>query len=82
MAFFGALKGEYLAYSPLFAIVFFSMQLVEPLRQEVPRIRMQAHLLSVTQKLILLLEYQGIVQNNAPISLLTALNTSITSNIQ
>ncbi len=63
-------------------IIFRRMQLAEPLRQEVPRIRMQAHLLSVTRKLISLLEYQGIVQNNAPISLLTALNTSITSNIQ
>ncbi len=63
-------------------IIFRRMQLTEPLRQEVPRIRMQAHLLSVTRKLISLLEYQGIVQNNAPISFLTALNTSITSNIQ
>jgi hypothetical protein len=63
-------------------IIFRRMQLTEPLRKEVPRIRMQAHLLSNTQKLISLLEYQGIVQNNAPISFLTALNTSITSNVQ
>ncbi len=40
------------------------------------------HLLSVTRKLILLLEYQGIVQNNTPISFLTALNTVISSNVQ
>jgi hypothetical protein len=58
------------------------MQLTEPSRQEVPRIRLQAHLLSVTQKLISLLEYQGIVQNNTPISFLTALNTVISSNVQ
>jgi hypothetical protein len=63
-------------------IIFRRMKLTEPACQEVPRIRMQAHLLSVIQKLILLLEYQGIVQNNAPISFLTALNTSITSNVQ
>jgi hypothetical protein len=58
------------------------MQLAEPLRQEVPKIRKQAHLLSVTRKLISLLEYQGIVQNTAPISFLTALNATITLNIQ
>ncbi len=63
-------------------IIFCRTQITELLRQEVPRIRMQAHLLSVTRKLIPLLEYQGIVQNNAPISFLTPLNTSITSNIQ
>jgi hypothetical protein len=63
-------------------IIFRRMQLVEPLRQEVPKIRMQAHLLSVTRKLISLLEYQGIVQNKIPISFLTALNSTIISNIQ
>jgi hypothetical protein len=63
-------------------IIFRRMQLAEPLRQEVPKIRMQAHLLSVTRKLISLLEYQGIVQNTAPISFLTALNATITLNIQ
>jgi hypothetical protein len=63
-------------------IIFRRMQLTEPSRQEVPRIRLQAHLLSVTRKLISLLEYQGIVQNNTPISFLTALNTVISSNVQ
>jgi hypothetical protein len=63
-------------------IIFRRMQLAEPLRQEVPEIRMQAHLLSLTRKLISLLEYQGIVQNTATISFLTALNTTITLNIQ
>jgi hypothetical protein len=63
-------------------IIFRRMQLNELSRQEVPRIRLQAHLLSVTRKLISLLEYQGIVQNNTPISFLTALNTVISSNVQ
>jgi hypothetical protein len=63
-------------------IIFRRMQLTEPALQEVPRIRLQAHLLSVIRKLISLLEYQGIVQNNAPISFLTALNTVISSNVQ
>jgi hypothetical protein len=63
-------------------IIFRRMQLTEPLRQEVPKIRMQAHLLSVIRKLISLLEYQGIVQNTAPISFLTALTNTITLNIQ
>ncbi len=63
-------------------IIFRRMQLAEPLRQEVPKIRMQAHLLLVTRKLISLLEYQGIVQNTAPISFFTALNATITLNIQ
>jgi hypothetical protein len=63
-------------------IIFCRMQLTEPSRQEVPRIRLQAHLLSVTGKLISLLEYQGIVQNNEPISFLMALNTVISSNVQ
>ncbi len=57
------------------------MQITEPSRQEVPRLRLQAHLLSVTRKLISLLEYQGIVQNNTPISFLTALTTVISSNV-
>jgi hypothetical protein len=43
---------------------------------------MQAHLLSVIRKLISLLEYQGIVQNNAPISFLKLLNTTICTNVQ
>ncbi len=63
-------------------IIFRRMQITEPLRQEVPRLRLQAHLLSVTRKLISLLEYQGIVQNNTPISFLTALTTVISSNVQ
>ncbi len=63
-------------------IIFHIIQLVEPLHQEVPKIRMQTHLLSVTRKLISLLEYQGIVQNTTPISFLTALNSTIISNIQ
>jgi hypothetical protein len=63
-------------------IIFRRMQLTEPIRKEVPRIKMQAHLLSVTRKLISLLEYQGIVQNNTPISFLTALNTVIISLVQ
>jgi hypothetical protein len=63
-------------------IIFRRMQLAKPSRQEVPRIRMQAHLLSVTRKLISLLEYQGIVQNKTPIAFLTALNSTIISNIQ
>jgi hypothetical protein len=62
--------------------IFRGMQLTEPPRQEVPRLRLQAHLLLVTRKLISLLEYQGIVQNNTPISFLTALNTVISSNVQ
>ncbi len=62
-------------------IIFRRMQLTEPSRQEVPRFKLQAHLLSVTRKLISLLEYQGIVQNNTPISFLTALNTVISSNV-
>jgi hypothetical protein len=63
-------------------IIFRRMQLTELSRQEVPRLKLQAHLLSITRKLISLLEYQGIVQNNTPISLLTALNTVISSNVQ
>jgi hypothetical protein len=63
-------------------IIFRRMQLTEPSRQEVPRIRLQAHLLSVTRKLISLLEYQGIVQNNTPISFLLALNNVINANVQ
>jgi hypothetical protein len=63
-------------------ITFHKMQLAEPLRQEVPKIRIQAHLLSVVRKLISLQEYQGIVQNTAPISFLTVLNDTITLNIQ
>jgi hypothetical protein len=49
------------------------MQLQEPLRQEVLQVRVYAHLLSCTRKLISLLEYQGIVQNKVPISFLTNL---------
>ncbi len=63
-------------------IIFRRMQLTEPSRREVPRIRMQAYLLSVTRKLILLLEYQGVVQNKTPILFLTTLNSTIISNIQ
>ncbi len=62
-------------------IIFRRMQLTEPIWQEVPRIKLQAHLLSVIRKLISLLEYQGIVQNNTPISFLTALNTTIISHV-
>ncbi len=60
-------------------IIFRRMQLTES--EEVPKIRMQAHLLSVTRKLISLLEYQGIVQNKTPILFLTTLNSTIISNI-
>jgi hypothetical protein len=63
-------------------IIFRRMQLTEPSRQEVSRLRLQAHLLSVIRKLISLLEYQGIVQNNAPISFLKVLNTVICTNVQ
>ncbi len=63
-------------------IIFRRMQLTVASRQEVPRIRLQAHLLWVVRKLISLLEYQGIVQNNTPISFLTALNTVISANVQ
>jgi hypothetical protein len=63
-------------------IIFSRMQLTEPIRLEVPKIKVQAHLLSVIQKLISLLEYQGIVQNNTPISFLTTLNTFIISHVQ
>ncbi len=55
-------------------IIYCRMQLQEPLRQEVLRIRVCAHLLSCTRKLTSLLEYQGIVQNKAPISFLTTLS--------
>jgi hypothetical protein len=63
-------------------IIFRRMQLTEPARLEVPKIKLQAHLLSVTRKLISLLEYQGIVQNNIPISFLTTLNTTLISLVQ
>ncbi len=63
-------------------IIYRRMQLTEPSRQEVSRLRLQAHLLSVIQKLISLLEYQGIVQNNEPISFLKVLNTVICTNVQ
>ncbi len=54
------------------------MQLKDPLRQEVSKIRICAHLLSCIRKLSSLLEYQGIVQNKAPISFLTTLSETIT----
>jgi hypothetical protein len=54
-------------------IIFRRMQLQEPLRQEVLRIRVYAHLLSCIRKLTSLLEYQGVVQNNVPVSFLTML---------
>jgi hypothetical protein len=63
-------------------IIFRRMQLTEPARLEVPKIKLQAHLLSVTRKLISLLEYQGIVQNNAPISFLTTFNATLISLVQ
>jgi hypothetical protein len=63
-------------------IIFRRMQLTEPSRHEVPKIRMQAHLLLVTRKLISLLEYQEIVQNKTPILFLTTLNFVIISNIE
>jgi hypothetical protein len=64
-------------------IIFCRMQLTEPLRQEVPRIRMQAHLLSVTRKLISILEYQGIVRkimHPSPSSQLSTLLSLLTYN--
>ncbi len=63
-------------------IIFPRMQLTEPLGQEVPKIRMQAHLLSVIRKLISLLEYQKIVQNTATIFFLAALTNTVTLNVQ
>jgi hypothetical protein len=58
------------------------MQLKEPKRQEVFRLRIQAHLLSVVRKLISLLEHQGTVQNKLPLSLLCTLQQALTANIQ
>jgi hypothetical protein len=63
-------------------IIFRRMQLTEPSRSETSKIRLQAHLISVTRKLISLLEYQGIVQNNAPISFLKTLNDTLISLVQ
>jgi hypothetical protein len=63
-------------------IIFRRMQLTEQARVEVPKIRLQAHLLSVTRKLISLLEYQGIVQNNTPISFLNTFNATLISLVQ
>jgi hypothetical protein len=54
-------------------IFFRRMQIKKPQRQEVLKIRIQAHILPVLQKLTALLEYQGIVQNAAPISFLRLL---------
>jgi hypothetical protein len=59
-------------------IIFRRMQLSVPSRHEVLQIRMQAHILSVTCKLTSLLEYQGIVLNNTPISFLKMLADTIT----
>jgi hypothetical protein len=53
------------------------MQLTELSRQEVPRIRLQAHLLSVIRKLISLLEYQGKIQNNIFFSLIVFGGTEV-----
>ncbi len=62
-------------------LFFRRMQLNKPLRQEVPKIRMQAHLLSFIRKLTSLLEYQGIVQNRAPLLFLKVLTDTIDSNV-
>jgi hypothetical protein len=62
-------------------VIFRRMQLNEPLWQEVPKIRMQAHLLSVIRKLTSLLEYQGIVQSKAPITFLKVLYDTIVSDV-
>jgi hypothetical protein len=62
-------------------IIFRRMQLLVPSRHAVLQIRIQAHLLSVTRKLTSLLEYQGIVQNNAPISFLKMLADTITHRV-
>jgi hypothetical protein len=62
-------------------IVFCRMQLKEPRREEVPRIRMQAHLLSVIRKLVSLLEYQEIVQNKLLLTFLLTMQEVLTSNI-
>jgi hypothetical protein len=59
-------------------IIYRRMQLKEPLCQEVLPIRIHAHLLSCTRKLISLLGYQGIVQNKTPISFLTSLEDFLT----
>jgi hypothetical protein len=58
-------------------IIFRRMQLKEPSRQEVSKVRICAHLLSCIRKLSSLLEYQGIVQNKAPISFLATLSETI-----
>jgi hypothetical protein len=55
-------------------IIFRRMQLQEPSRREVLRVRIYAHLLSCIRKLSSLLKYQGIVQNKAPISFLLTLS--------
>ncbi len=55
-------------------IIFRRMQLHEPSRREVLRVRIYAHLLSCIHKLSSLLKYQGIVQNKAPISFLLTLS--------
>jgi hypothetical protein len=59
-------------------IIFRRMQLKEPNRQEVPKIRLQAHLLSVIRKLISLLEYQGIVHNKLPLTFLRSMQEMLT----
>ncbi len=62
-------------------VIFRRMQLNEPLRQEVPKIIMQAHLLSVIRKLTSLLEYQGVVQSRAAITFLKVLYDTIVSDV-
>jgi hypothetical protein len=58
-------------------VIFRRMQIKEPLRQEVPKIRICAHLLSCVRKLSSLLEYQGVVQNKAPITFLKTLTETV-----
>jgi hypothetical protein len=60
-------------------IFFRRMQLKKPQRQEVLMISIQAHILPVLQKLTALLEYQGIVENSAPISFLSLLQETAMS---
>jgi hypothetical protein len=62
-------------------IIYRRMQLTQPLRVEVPLIRIQAHILSTIRKLTALLDYQRIVQNKEPIRLMHILSDTIISRI-
>jgi hypothetical protein len=62
-------------------IIFRRMQLKELQRQGVHRIWIQAQIISVMKKLTVLLEYQGIVENTAPISFLRLFQKALTLNV-